>query len=97
MPLTVSPDGFLKPYTREGTVTLLKKTTGAMLTIEKAAQELEASNHRLKVSQDPEQELDELVDMQLAAQQISASSKVIQKQLKAVLKVATDYQTEASK
>ncbi len=51
MPLLKSPNGLLKPYTREGVTTLLRRTAPHMAMMEKATKELQkvrkAMDHRL--------------------------------------------------
>ena len=99
MALKKSPRGLIKPYTREGVTSLLKKTAKDTSLLKSATKSLEQiskglrSNHQNLSDEEAE---DAMVDVQLLAMQVRASAKVAVKELEQALAKAGKYLAETS-
>jgi len=92
MPLRKSPRGLIRPYTREGVTSTLKKTAKDSALMRSAVELLEK---QLKVHPvGPEAREDVAVDVELLARQLAAAAKAARKGVEKAIDQAGDYLVE---
>ena len=96
MALKKSPRGLIRPYTREGVTPSLKKTAKDMASIQSANKSLRQLSRLDPRKLTEEEAEDAMVDVELAAMQVSAAAKLAAKKLKGTLKKVEKYLAEAS-
>lgn len=95
MPLRKSPRGLISPYTREGVTGSLKKTAKESFLMKQAAKELDSLASSLQSTEPSlEQAEDAMVETELLAMQLAASSKASVKILRKALAKVKKYRLE---
>lgn len=95
MPLKKSPRGLISPYTREGVTGMMKKTAKESFLMKQAAKEMAELSKSLQSSDVPPEELeDAMVETELLAMQLMASSRVSSKILRKALEKVKKYRRE---
>lgn len=95
MTLRKSPEGLIRPYTREGVTPSLKKTAKDSAMIQEVSKLL---NMTLKGEPTTVQEAEDVIsDVELLALQMKAAAKSSIKNLEKTLKTIKNYEKEASK
>ena len=92
MPLTKSPRGLIRPYTREGVTSTLKKTAKNAALMTSAAQLLEKQLQVHPVGEEAAEDV--VVDVELLSRQVAAAARSAIKDVKKAMDKAGDYLVE---